>query len=391
MKIPLAFLKPNPFRDFALYPLDDEQVERLSHSISELGFFAGVSARQVKDGYELAAGHHRVEAARHAGLIAVDATVKAYTDLQMVQIMANENLTQRGHQATATVDSVAAFCRIVAKWMLIEGSPAEQTKVAQDGPDREMLNRAINGDRGTKILTSTEISQTLAALKASGRMAKIVADALGEVKQPPREHVEAVAKQAAEKPIYDLRVASAFRLTSHEAAFREAVTSENGLRFIPVDRQYDLALHIRAQIDVLEKRRGQNLGSPSVTAFANSHIAEAIRAQTNLDREEKSRLLAVDAIANTNKKWTQLVNFSTRAVRAMEELVELESDWDYSAGAFPLDTEALRLVERIPHQLEQFRKRWGLKKGTENGIPDDRPDHPTDARARRQISDKRQP
>ncbi len=47
MKIEISKIRPNPYRDFDLYPIDAEQVKRLQHSIHEHGFFSGVTARPV--------------------------------------------------------------------------------------------------------------------------------------------------------------------------------------------------------------------------------------------------------------------------------------------------------------------------------------------------------
>ena len=119
MKLKLEQIRPNPFRDFDLYPYDEEQIQRLQQSMDELGIFSGVTVRRKGGAFELAAGHHRVKAAERVGLTEVDAVVENYTDQQMVEIMAAENLLQRGHNAASTLGSVAAYCRIVAKDVLL--------------------------------------------------------------------------------------------------------------------------------------------------------------------------------------------------------------------------------------------------------------------------------
>src|SRR5262245_44637649 len=113
MKLKLDSVLANPFRDFTLYPIDEEQVLRLQKSIHELGFFSGVTARPHFGKYQLAAGHHRIEAARREQLTEVEAVVEKYDDPDMVKIMMVENLTQRGHNAASVLDSVAAYARIV--------------------------------------------------------------------------------------------------------------------------------------------------------------------------------------------------------------------------------------------------------------------------------------
>ena len=99
MLINLNDLLPNQKRDFDIYPMDPAQIARLSHSINELGFFQGVSARphpKVPGKYELACGHHRIEAAKLSGMTQLEINVRDYTDAEMTRIMATENMTQRG-------------------------------------------------------------------------------------------------------------------------------------------------------------------------------------------------------------------------------------------------------------------------------------------------------
>src|ERR1043165_6809416 len=95
--IPLKDLKPNPHRDFDYYPIDHDQVGALTRSIKEHGFFGGVKARpNDKGGYETACGHHRIEAARKAGLKEIDIAIGQMDDDEMIRLMCVENATQRG-------------------------------------------------------------------------------------------------------------------------------------------------------------------------------------------------------------------------------------------------------------------------------------------------------
>ncbi|MBV8092297.1 MAG: ParB N-terminal domain-containing protein [Acetobacteraceae bacterium] len=119
MQIALGQLKPNPFRDFELHPIDQEQVEKLKASIGADGFWAGVVARRADVGYfELAFGHHRITAARQLGLETAPIEVRDLDDVQMVRLLLSENATQRGSTAAACVDAVAAASKIMAYSLL---------------------------------------------------------------------------------------------------------------------------------------------------------------------------------------------------------------------------------------------------------------------------------
>jgi hypothetical protein len=213
MRVKLELLRDNPFRDFGLYPIDEEQVQRLMQSMEELGFFSGVTARRKGSIFETACGHHRIEAAKRAGLTEVEAVVEPYTDQQMVQIMADENLLQRGHNAASTLDSVAAYAKLIAKEVLLgEGSSSKiledagpeylsraQAKIAQNGPGMPLVYRAMNGfakegrraNKDAEKITTTDIDQALATLKTGGVMGRIMGNVYAEVEAVRAEQAEA--------------------------------------------------------------------------------------------------------------------------------------------------------------------------------------------------------
>ena len=116
MLVKIESIKHNPLRDFTLYPIDKIQVEKLAASIEKDSFWAGLPAREVDGEYEILAGHHRLEAAKKAGLEEIELNVGDYSDDDMASIMVAENLTQRGSQNFgATIEAVAAVCRNLAK------------------------------------------------------------------------------------------------------------------------------------------------------------------------------------------------------------------------------------------------------------------------------------
>lgn len=124
MLIPIDWLVPNPYRDFERYPYDEKQIQKLLESIDGLSFWGGVTARPDPSGnkqrFEIGGGHHRVEAYRRAmaknfGLDhQIDVCVDEYTDLQMAQIQAIENLTQGGNQAAPALDAIGGLYEVLS-------------------------------------------------------------------------------------------------------------------------------------------------------------------------------------------------------------------------------------------------------------------------------------
>lgn len=305
--VPLAQIKPNPFRDFELHQIDEVQVERLKASIDADGFWSSVVARKVADEYEVAFGHHRIEAARALGLEAVPIEVRDLSDWQMVRMLASENATQRGSTAAACLDAVAAISRVLA-YNLLRWDEARfvenMTKLDFDyARCRGRLeagsgigDECIRAFAPKDAFTRSQTEAALGTLKDSGRMAAIVAAASAKAEAELRAEQEAVesalaeaerkealarskaekqaaakvtksAKQAATKSkkateatgkasaaverkpiIYDARCAQLFRLDSHAETFRKVVTGETFQAYLPLSEQVSFAKTVLKRI-----------------------------------------------------------------------------------------------------------------------------------------------
>jgi ParB-like chromosome segregation protein Spo0J len=305
--IALERLRPNPYRDFELHPLDPVQVAKLKASIGADGFWASVVAREAGDGYEIAFGHHRIEAARELGLDTVPIEVRDLADWQMVRMLASENATQRGSTAAASLDAIAAICKVLAYNLLRWGDEATLSRnmegVRIDFPTCRGMLEAGQGIGGPCVkafapegsFSRTQIDENLAVLKDSGRMATIIAEAAARADVELRAEQEAAeaelreaeareakahtkreretaardtrkAKQTAgkkrkatqgaakavakaRKPItYDARCNQLFRIEAHAAEFRRIVRGETFQSFLPLAGQFEFAKKIIASI-----------------------------------------------------------------------------------------------------------------------------------------------
>lgn len=243
MQINVKDIKYNRFRDLNLNPINADHVDVLADSITELGFFSGITVRPLSGGkYEAAAGHHRFEAARQAGIKMLEAVVQDYSDEQMVAIMVKENATQRGGNALATLDSVAATARIIAKHVLLGEGDAfgitkasgsnvlgnAQTAIAKDGPGIPLLYRAINGFDWEKrkeakshgkaeTMSKTDIEVALSQLKESGYMAGLISQVYAEVESIRAEQRKAEEAERAKKDAEEKRQREAAEKADREA------------------------------------------------------------------------------------------------------------------------------------------------------------------------------
>jgi hypothetical protein len=306
MQISLHDLHPNPYRDFELHPVDPVQVEKLTASLHADGFWASVVARKVADGYELAFGHHRIEAARALGLETAPIEVRELSDWQMVRMLASENATQRGSTAAACLDAVAAISRVLA-YNLLRWDEAtfvkNFTKVEVDYPScRGRLEagsgigwECVRAFAPKDAFSEAQIHAALGTLKDSGRMAGLVAEASGraetelraEQEEAERAVAEAEAREAAagaaekvaaanetkqakqtatkrrkatdaagkaaasaqrQPLIYDPRCTALFKAESHAETFRQIVTGETFQSYLSLDQQYPFAKAVLAAI-----------------------------------------------------------------------------------------------------------------------------------------------
>jgi len=228
--IRLELIRPNPFRDFELHPIDEAQVAKLLASIKSNGFWSSVVARPAGEGYELAFGHHRIEAARRHGLDAVPIEVLALSDARMVIMLASENAMQRGTTAAASLDAVAALSRAVTEsclrcdtpegvgqiWPTLTRDAAESIwgKIRKgEQPGRDCIQALMP----TGAYTHHQIDLALHVLRDSGRLG------------------------GAEAVIFDAKCAKLFKLDYHLAEFRRIVTGEVVRSYLPVDRQFVFA------------------------------------------------------------------------------------------------------------------------------------------------------
>jgi ParB-like chromosome segregation protein Spo0J len=305
--IALELIHSNPYRDFDLHPLDDEQVEKLKASIEADGFWAAVVARRVDREYQIAFGHHRIEAARRLGWQEVPIEVRDLSDWQMVRMLASENATQRGSTAAACLDAVAAIAKVLSfnllRWDQAAFSQISE-KVVVDYPSCRGRLEAGSGIGTDCVLafapkdafTKHEVTDALGQLKDSGRMAAIIAEAhdqastelQAEQEAAEREVLaarerEAAAKTKADKqaaaaetktatrkaakarkstgsakkavgavqrkPVtWDARCAQLFKIASHLSTFRRIITGETFQSYLKLDQQYAFAKSVIAAL-----------------------------------------------------------------------------------------------------------------------------------------------
>src|SRR5215469_4227951 len=115
----------NPYRRLHAYPFIEGKLAALQRSIEDVGLWPSIMARPLKEklwDFELAFGHHRLEAARRQGLKKVQLIVEHLSDRDMLQYMGRENLEDYDSSFLIQLESWEA----AVKSGLVRSASAEQ-------------------------------------------------------------------------------------------------------------------------------------------------------------------------------------------------------------------------------------------------------------------------
>jgi ParB-like chromosome segregation protein Spo0J len=114
MKILVAELLPNPFRDLKRYPVKEDKVEALRKSIKDTTFWDNLLVRKAPNGdggYEIAYGHNRLAALKKERINEIDVPVRKLSDTDMAKIMSHENMEEWGSSADIEAETIRAIVK----------------------------------------------------------------------------------------------------------------------------------------------------------------------------------------------------------------------------------------------------------------------------------------
>ena len=136
VKIKLSNVKPNPNRDLAFNPYNEEKIAALMASIGETGFWTNVIVRQSPDGkgYEQAYGHHRIESARRSGITEADFVVRELDENMMLKMMELENQEDYRYCPLSLLETCKAVVKALAAGRI---APFYRVEDAPKGITRE--------------------------------------------------------------------------------------------------------------------------------------------------------------------------------------------------------------------------------------------------------------
>jgi len=115
VNIPTAQVSPNKFQPRRVF--DQEALTELAQSIAQYGILQPIVVRKVLTGYELVAGERRLRASQQAGLQEIPATIKEYTDGEMIEIALIENIQREDLNA---IEEALAYRRLMDELSLTQ-------------------------------------------------------------------------------------------------------------------------------------------------------------------------------------------------------------------------------------------------------------------------------
>lgn len=149
MKIAVADLQPNPFRNLKNYPIDEAKVEALVRSIKDTTFWDNLLARKApngSDGFEIAYGHHRLKALKKARVDEIDIPVRKLDNTLMAQIMAHENLEEWSHSASIEQETVRSIIEAYGKGEINLPKPSKTANRMRFAPSFVVAEGSPSGE-----------------------------------------------------------------------------------------------------------------------------------------------------------------------------------------------------------------------------------------------------
>jgi ParB family chromosome partitioning protein len=120
-EIAVTEIVPNKFQPRRTF--DEAALNELAQSIRQHGVIQPILVRRTPTGYELVAGERRWRAAQKAGLTAIPAVVREYTDGEMTEIALIENLQRENLNP---VEEAAAYKRLMEEFSLTQEDVARK-------------------------------------------------------------------------------------------------------------------------------------------------------------------------------------------------------------------------------------------------------------------------
>jgi hypothetical protein len=294
MRVKLENILPNPFRDLERNPLVPIKIEELRASIRQTGYWDNVVVRQRKDGkFELAYGHHRLEAAKLEGITEADFIVKDFDDATMIKVMSAENNDAYGYTILSLIEVVRAAVNALADGRIPTFEIPKDTK-------KEYIRYAPSFSSGGKAPAANFAARPYTAVA--------LADFLGYTRKDGRGRIQA-----------DTNIQAALRALE---LIQEGVYTENTLKDWKVAQ---LLKNTQDRWDMLQRQREQ-------AAKKKEDEAERLRIEQRRKAEQEEREAIIEesrkkkAEAERKRREAEAAENAKAVAQAEERRAKLEEE-----------------------------------------------------------------
>jgi len=262
MKVKVKDVKANPYRNINHYPLNKEKIMALTRSIEKTGFWDNLVGRKINGEIQMAYGHHRVEALRLAKGYGYDfefeLPIRDISDAMMIQIMANENMSEWGHDIKVideTVKVTKEFLESDSKFLAAKNIQAKYNKKEVSAEDiASFLGWSKGGVHSSLLrinaIESGEVSkkaiETFTGTQKSQRF-------ISEVKKhnfTPEEQ-EQIAKDIVKNEVPRADIQSVIKKKAHDRDYKKNKDKKTDPRIKKFDHEL---LHISYEIGQLSDK-----------------------------------------------------------------------------------------------------------------------------------------
>lgn len=312
--VTLSAIDANPHRDLATFPWVERKISLLRQSIKEVGFWAGVIARPKGNRFEIAFGHHRIEAGKRNLLRTVPLIVQSLSDEQMLQYMGRENGEDYNADFLVMLNTWEAATRFLSAEPRKNHEPIEKA--------RFLGWTEIRGESKTPQMNHTARACHYASSLIDGgwfpreRYAGLTVSDVEDLCGAEYNRMQQAAK------VGKLNNASA-----NEIAHAQKQIAKAALKTADDLKKGDIARRdTRAQLDINTYRfaRDAKVKAPFFAAFGKTlvdQIERMLNTDATADKLNEVRKALPDIVENEDRQVVQKLDL------ALEQLGDRASDW----------------------------------------------------------------
>ena len=306
MLVKVSRIEANPFRRLDHYKIIQEKVDELKNSINETTFWGGLLAREnpnKKGFYQLAFGHHRIEAIRQLEIKEIDIQIRDIDDSLLLRMMANENLDTWKTTPAVINETVWAAKDFIEKE--IKNKSYEQIRA------NKSISSLFDDEKGFRSAKGQGIGQPV-LLRFLGDNWKqwMIQEALSTIQDSEDREVidKTTKKKVIKKATIDREAVEEFPTTKQATTFKRAVQTYE----VPKHKQKELAKEIikegrdstREIKDAVKEKAIESKKSRALTKTDQHKI------ERDAELEELKDLIEETAksINSTNSKITKLLS-----------------------------------------------------------------------------------